>query len=161
MGINVGRGWQATLQFATRRSRPLRGDNVELFDPEVQCARFELDPILFRRCQDLGLAARDSALQTIEGGVITQYPPTATLRGNFTFNLTRNWAVQWGTGYDFQRSEFSDHTVTLQRDLHDWRAIFAFTQAPNGNFAFNFFIALKAAPDIKFDYNRRTYRPGG
>ena len=29
-----------------------------------------------------------------------------------------------------------------------------------GNFAFNFFIALKAAPDLKFDYNRRTYRPG-
>jgi hypothetical protein len=161
IGINVGSGWTANLQFATRRSRPISGENVELFDPEVQCARFERDPILFRRCQDLGLAARDSALQTIEGGVVTQYPPTATLRGSFTFNLTPNWAVQWGTGYDFQRSEFSDHTVTLQRDLHDWRAIFAFTQAPNGNFAFNFFIALKAAPDIKFDYNRRTYRPGG
>ncbi|HSJ62543.1 MAG TPA: putative LPS assembly protein LptD [Gemmatimonadaceae bacterium] len=161
MGINVGRGWQASLQFSTRRSRPVRGDNVEIFDPEVQCARFSQDPILFRRCQDLALSARDSALQTIEGGVVTQFPPTSTLRGNFTFNLTPRWAVQWGTGYDFERSEFADHTVTLQRELHDWRAIFAFTQAPNGNFAFNFFIALKAAPDIRFDYNRRTYRPGG
>jgi hypothetical protein len=161
MGISVGRGWQASLQFSTRRSRPVRGENIEIFDPEVQCARFSQDPILFRRCQDLALSARDSALQTIEGGVITQFPPTSTLRGNFTFNLTPKWAVQWGTGYDFQRSEFADHTVTLQRDLHDWRAIFAFTQAPNGNFAFNFFIALKAAPDIRFDYNRRTYRPGG
>ena len=160
MGIDMARGWEASLQFSTRRSRPVRGDNVQIFDPEVQCARFESDPILFRQCLDLALSARDSALQTIEGGVITQFPPTSTLRGNFTFNLTPKWAVQWTTGYDFERSEFADHTVTLQRDLHDWRAIFAFTQAPNGNFAFNFFIALKAAPDIRFDYNRRTYRPG-
>lgn len=161
MGIDMARGWEASLQFSTRRSRPVRGGNVQVFDPEVQCARFENDPILFRQCLDLALAARDSALETIEGGVITQFPPTSTLRGNFTFNLTPKWAVQWTTGYDFERSEFADHTVTLQRDLHDWRAIFAFTQAPNGNFAFNFFIALKAAPDIRFDYNRRTYRPGG
>ena len=48
--------------------------------------------------------------------------------------------------------------MSLQRDLHDWRAVFAFTQAPNGNFAFNFFIALKAQPDLKFDYDRRSYR---
>jgi hypothetical protein len=161
MGIDVGRGWETTLQFHTQRSRPIRGDSVELFDPAVQCARFAPDPIAFRQCQDLALSARDSALQTIDGGVITQFPPTSTLRGNFTFNLTPQWAVQWSTSYDFQRSEFADHSVTLQRDLHDWRAIFAFTQAPNGNFAFNFFIALKAAPDIRFDYNRRTYRPGG
>ena len=50
--------------------------------------------------------------------------------------------------------------VTLQRDLHDWRAVFAFTQSPNGNFAFNFFIALKAEPDLKFDYNKATVRSG-
>lgn len=161
LGFDSGRGWEASLQFSTRRSRPLRGDNVQLFDPAVQCARFELDPIAFRQCQDLALSQRDSAHQTIEGGVITQFPPTSTLRGNFTFKISPQWGVQWGTGYDFERSEFADHTVSLQRDLHDWRAIFAFTQAPNGNFAFNFFIALKAASDIRFDYNRRTYRPGG
>ena len=53
-----------------------------------------------------------------------------------------------------------DHNLSfsLQRDMHDWRAVFAFTQAANGNFAFNFFIALKAEPDLKFDYNRNTYR---
>jgi hypothetical protein len=50
--------------------------------------------------------------------------------------------------------------VTLQRDLHDWRAVFAFTQSPNGNFAFNFFVALKAEPDLKFDYNKATVRSG-
>jgi hypothetical protein len=47
--------------------------------------------------------------------------------------------------------------VSLQRELHDWRATFAFTQAPNGAFSFSFFIALKAEPDIKFDYHKNTY----
>ena len=48
--------------------------------------------------------------------------------------------------------------MSLQRDLHDWRAIFAFTQAANGNFALSFFVALKAEPDLKFDYRRQSYR---
>ena len=48
--------------------------------------------------------------------------------------------------------------VTLQREMHDWRAVFGFTQAPNGNFAFTFFIALKAQPELKVDYDRQSYR---
>ncbi len=56
--------------------------------------------------------------------------------------------------------EFASQIVSLQRELHDWRAIFGFTQSPNGNFAFHFTIALKAEPDIKFDYNRATVRSG-
>ena len=47
------------------------------------------------------------------------------------------------------------------RELHDWRATFSFTQSPNGNFAFSFQIALTAEPDLKFNYNRGTYRSTG
>jgi hypothetical protein len=75
------------------------------------------------------------------------------------FHLTEKWSGSWGTNYDFEAKKFGAHQVTLQRELHDWRAIFAFTQAPNGNFAFNFFIALNAEPDLKFNYDRQTYRP--
>ena len=75
------------------------------------------------------------------------------------FHLTPKWAGTWTTNYDFRAKKFGSHTVTLQRQLHDWRAIFAFTQAPNGNFAFNFFIALNAEPDLKFNYDKSTYRP--
>ena len=75
------------------------------------------------------------------------------------FNLTPKWAVSWSTMYDVQRSEFASQNVTLQRELHDWRAIFGFTQAANGNFAFTFFVSLKAQPEIKLDYDRQTYRP--
>jgi hypothetical protein len=58
------------------------------------------------------------------------------------------------------KHQFAQHIVTLQRDLHDWRAVFAFTQSTNGNFAFSFFIALKAEPDLKLDYNKTTVRTG-
>ena len=69
--------------------------------------------------------------------------------------------MQWTTGYDFVAHKFADNVISLQRELHDWHAVFAFTQAPNGNFAFNFFISLNAEPDLRFDYNRRNYRPLG
>jgi hypothetical protein len=71
--------------------------------------------------------------------------------------------MQWTTNYDFVAGDFGMHTVSLRRELHDWDAIFAFTQSPNGNFAFNFFIALRAQPDLKFNYDRRSYgrTPGG
>ena len=74
------------------------------------------------------------------------------------FALTQKWSASWNTSFDFEEREFASQIVSLQRDLHDWRAIFAFTRSPNGNFAFNFFIALKPQPDLKFDYSRATVR---
>ena len=82
------------------------------------------------------------------------------MNGDLSFNLTPHWAAHWTTTYDVEHHEFASHIVQLQRELHDWRAIFGFTQSPNGNFAFTFTIALKAEPDIKFDYNRTTVRSG-
>jgi hypothetical protein len=78
-----------------------------------------------------------------------------------SFNLTRNWAMQWQTMYDAEKREFASQIVSLQRELGDWRALFGFTQAPNGNFAFNFMISLKPAPDLKFNYDRQSYRAQG
>ena len=93
------------------------------------------------------------------GGTFFRIPPQANLQFRTGFNLTPKWAASWSTNYDFQRSEFGMQSVTLQRELHDWRAVFGFTQAPNGAFTFTFFVALKAEPDLKFDYNKSTY-PG-
>ena len=74
-----------------------------------------------------------------------------------SFHLTPKWSASWGTNYDFTAHQFGSQQVTLQRELHDWRSIFAFTRGQNGNFAFNFFIALNADPDIKFNYDKATY----
>ena len=78
-----------------------------------------------------------------------------------SFDLTPNWAASWNTSYDVRRSEFAQQIVSLQRDLKDWRAMFGFTQAPNGNFAFNFLLSLKPAPDIQLPYNSQSYRSTG
>jgi len=92
---------------------------------------------------------------------IYRVPNTTTLGGNLSFNVTEHWAASWQTNYDFEHSQFATQIVSLQRDLHDWRAIFAFTQSPTGSFAFNFLISLKAEPDLKFDYHKSTYKNQG
>lgn len=97
---------------------------------------------------------------TIEGTALPLIPPTTSMNVNLAFNLTQKWATTWSTTYDIQRHEFASQNMSLQRELHDWRAIFGFTQSPNGNFAFRFTIALIAEPDLKFDYNRSTVRTG-
>ena len=97
----------------------------------------------------------------VVGSPIFLVPPTASLGSSIDFNLTENWSGSWATSYDFEAHDFASQIVSLQRDLHDWRAIFAFTQSPNGSFAFNFLISLKAEPELKFDYHKSTYRNEG
>lgn len=154
------RGWEANLNFSTTRARRPRGGNVIDYDPEVRCAPFQfIDPLAYQNCL---ATTRTGAYETpIPGGAGAPYihvPNQTSLSGGLNFELTRHWAAAWQTSYDFERSQFASHVVSLQRDLHDFRAIFAFTQSPNGNFAFNFFIALKPQPELKFDYSRATVR---
>jgi len=85
-------------------------------------------------------------------------PSRESLSSQMSFHVTPKWSAQWGTIYDFHAKAFASQQVTLQRELHDWRAIFGFNQAPNGNFAFNFSISLNAEPDLRFPYDKQTYR---
>ena len=76
---------------------------------------------------------------------------------NLSFSPTRNWSAMWTTSYDFATRQFAQHLVRLDRDLHRWHASFAFSKSANGNFAFSFNIALTDQPDIKFDYDQRSF----
>lgn len=151
-------GWQASLNFSTTRSRPIRGDRVIEFDPRIRCEPLrELNPFAFDQCY------RQPALEEVNqpltsGGPGVRTPRQTSISGNTSFAMTQKWSASWNTSYDFEQSQFASHMVSLQRDLHDWRAIFAFTHSPNGNFAFNFFISLKPQPELKFDYSRATVR---
>lgn len=166
-------GWSAALTFSASQSRPVTGANVIQVDPLARCRQIatntSTDPaeqsLIYSTC-----AAQTQTTTTptevqnetgIVGTTIFRNPPMRNVGGNFSFALTENWSVTWNTSYDLVKHQFAEHIVTLQRDLHDWRAVFAFTQSPNGNFAFNFFIALKAEPDLKFNYNKATVRSGG
>lgn len=155
-------GWQGSFTFSSSRQRaPTGNGQIVDEDPRVRCQPFIVNPIEYDQCilvhqtnpQNLTPIGRIT-----QGGPFIRVPPRETLASQMSFNLTPMWSGSWGTLYDFQSGQFASHSVTLQRKLHDWRAIFAFSQAPNGNFAFNFFIALNAQPDLKFDYDRRTYR---
>ena len=157
-GFNPDRGWSAELSYSYSRTRPPRGVDVTFFDPRERC---RVVPVEFRAaCEEQALQELpDDSIPSNQGVPRVILPPQSSMRGSFSFNLTPKWAAQWSTSYDFETGDFADHSVTLQRDLHDWRATFGFNRSPFGNFAFSFFIALKAEPQLKFDYNRSTYRP--
>ena len=157
---NTSGGWQASFTFSSTRQRPPRGGNVVTIDPKEYCANLIGSPSYdYCRLQVTNNATGDSLFSDTRGSrTFTRQLPRTTLQSSLAFNVTPKWSAHWSTTYDFVENQFASHIVSLQRDLHDWRAVFAFTQAPNGNFAFNFFIALKAQPDLKFDYDRRSYR---
>jgi len=69
---------------------------------------------------------------------------------------TPNWRLAWRTNYNLEDKSFGEHLVTLDRDLHRWVASFIFSRLPNGNFIFQMSVALRDAPDLKFDYDQRT-----
>jgi hypothetical protein len=157
-----GQGWTANFTYSSQRQRPdIIGGIAGGDDPEARCAPSRAaGPAVFNQCVAEARLTPfvNPFTSTTLGSPIYLQQPTQSLQSNMSFNITPRWSAQWQTTYDVVRSEFASHQVSLQRDLHDWRAIFAFTQSPNGNFSFNFFVALKSAPDIKFDYNRATYR---
>ena len=154
-------GWTASFTFSSNRQRPVEG--AITIDPAAQCLAVTRNEFEANQCRSqFGGFAQDGVgfggLQTA-GGQIFRQPPQETLQFSTSFNITPKWSAQWQSSYDFVLKQFASHNVTMQRDLHDWRAIFMFLQAPNGNFAFNFSIALKAEENLKFDYNKQTYRP--
>jgi hypothetical protein len=72
---------------------------------------------------------------------------------------TEKWNVTWRTGYSFTTHEFSDHVLSLTRDLHRWRASFFFSRTQYGSFSFRFNVQLLDNPDIKVDYDQRSPVP--
>ncbi|MEP6857821.1 MAG: putative LPS assembly protein LptD [Gemmatimonadales bacterium] len=156
-------GWQATLTYSSTRQRPPTGSGIVIEDdPTTKCLIYQANPIVYQQCIQAEAANSNGGIgttRTTAGGPFIRTPPRDNLQSQMTFHLTPKWSGSWGTNYDFQAKKFGSHQVSLQRALHDWKAIFAFTQAQNGNFAFSFFIALNAEPDLKFNYDKQTYRP--
>ncbi|GAC1456811.1 MAG: hypothetical protein PVSMB1_06570 [Gemmatimonadaceae bacterium] len=163
-GVPATEGWHATLQYTSSRQRPPTGNGI-VIDQNLaiqQCQPLLANPIVYQQCLEQAAAQASNAAATpggISGAPFIRVPSRDNLQSSVDFHLTPKWAGSWTTNYDFAAHQFGSHVVNLQRDLHDWRAIFSFTQAPNGNFAFSFFIALKAEPDLKFNYDKSTYRP--
>lgn len=158
-----GEGWSLNLQYNAARQRAPRGNGLIIeADPAKLCESFRTQGIAaYERCflnaqtsPPTGLGTGQSAI----GAPFVRQPPVQSVNANMSFGITPNWSAQWTTQYDVERSRFASQQIGLQRQLHDWNAVFSFSQTPSGNFAFNFFIALKAQPELKFNYDRQTYR---
>jgi hypothetical protein len=156
-------GWQASFTFSSSRQRVSRGGTFIEVDPAAVCRALGTG-LAYDLCIEQQKTNPTSVvpIQGITAGTpIIRQPPHENVQSQMSFHITPKWAASWGTNYDFRAREFGSHQVSLQRELHDWRSVFAFTRSPNGNFAFSFFIALNAQPDIKFDYDRQTYSQSG
>lgn len=155
-------GWNLNLQYNAARQRPPRGGTQIANDPATLCeAQRPLGLFAYDNCILNAQSAPATGLTTGQsaiGAPIFIQPPTQNVSATMSFGITRNWSAQWSTQYDVERARFASQQLGLQRALHDWNAVFAFSQTPNGNFAFNFFIALKAQPELKFNYDRQTFR---
>ena len=163
----VSRSWSASFNFSAARQRPPVGGTVINTDPTIYCQPFRdpasssYNPAAYDLCvqqQSTAPTLDQPISNTSAGGPTYVNPPTSSVGSSIEFPLTEKWSAAWRTTYNFVQHQFASQDVQLVRDLHDWRAIFSFTQSPNGNFAFSFQIALKAEPDLKFAYNRGTYR---
>jgi hypothetical protein len=156
------KGWNAAFTFSVARQRPVTGVNVVAFDPASLCQQFNTPvlALLFQQCVAQAQATPavvDPVTSGLAGSPVYLTPNVTSLGSNLNFNITDHWSASWNTSYDFEHKQFASQIVSLQRDLHDWRAIFAFTQASTGSFAFSFLVSLKAEPELKFDYHKSTY----
>lgn len=155
--------WQAQFTFTSSRQRPPTGSGIILNqDPGAVCLPFIANALNYQQClvdASLLTSGTTPLTRTTSGSPFIRIPSRQALQSQMSFHITPKWAAQWATTYDFNARQFASQQVSLQRELHDWRAIFAFTQAPNGNFAFNFSISLNAEPDLRFPYDKQTYRP--
>ena len=157
--IPSGQGWRLSLSFSSTKTRTPVGGNVKKLDPTVVCLPLRtLDTRLYDNCllDPSSQAPLNPQQNTTNGGVVFVTPAVTNIQFQYSFNLTPKWAAQWSSSYDVEKNLFASQVISLQRDMHDWRATFAFTASPNGNASFSFFISLKAEPEIKFDYNRST-----
>jgi hypothetical protein len=117
------------------------------------------NPIAYNLCvEQQKTAPADTNINSTTSATPYVYVPAqTTLQGSLGFNITPKWTAQWQTTYDFRAHNFASQIVTLQRDLHDWHLVLAFTQSPTGSFSFTFFVSLKAEPALKFNYDKQTY----
>jgi hypothetical protein len=158
--------WTTTINFTSQRQRPPVGGRVITYDPATICNQYSPtgsvpNTVLFDQCRQNALLNPQTLIpinDPIAGGVFVKVPPRETIDAQSSFHITEKWSASWGTAYDLVHRQFASQQVSLQRDLHDWRALFSFSQSPNGNFYFSFFIVNKAQPDLKFNYDKPTYR---
>jgi hypothetical protein len=79
-----------------------------------------------------------------------QFVQTLSFNGNIT--PTKNWFVNFNSGYDFKQKKISHLGIDLRRDLHCWQFTFAWTPLSaygNQYFIFNINVKSSVLQDLK------------
>ncbi len=163
MMTTPGQGWRASVTYNSNRQRPLKEGGTQIdFNPADFCQQFPIGTPQRVDCEFQAVSSPPVGFEpegfTTPGGPQFVRPASENVSGNLSFGLTPKWSTSMSAMYDMTRRDFSSLQIGLNRELHDWNAVFSFSRIPNGNFSFNFFISLKANADIKFDYDRRAGR---
>ncbi|MFQ5746374.1 MAG: LPS-assembly protein LptD [Gemmatimonadota bacterium] len=160
VSIRSGTGLRDLVGLGARQSRPGPSfTDTQRLDSRYRLREFGAEPDAFGREEGAGpwdLTLRYSLLRVRPGEVGRA---SQTIDGNLSFHPTPKWAVRWTTQYNFTEGEFGQHLVTLDRDLHRWRASFQFARSPNGNVLFQVLLNLRDAPELKLDYDQRSEPP--
>ncbi len=80
---------------------------------------------------------------------------TQTIRFSGDLSLTQKWKVDFNSGFDFQKKQFTQSQFGIRRDLHCWQM--SVNWVPFGRFQnYNFSIGIKSGMlrDLKLDRNR-------
>lgn len=161
MAVPAGQGWSWSLSYSATRTRPPTGTGFIAFDPEARCRDYlNTSLLVYESCVQQASTSSGSngpGESTTYGGTYYVTPAQVNAQSTMSFHITEKWGAQWASTYDFTRKEFASQVFTLTREMHDWNASFSFMRSPNGAFTFNFHIALKAQPDLKFDWDTRDY----
>lgn len=81
-----------------------------------------------------------------------------SVRVSGDFSLSPKWKIQYNSGYDLQKKEFTQTNFALTRDLHCWTM--SFNWVPFGQFqSYNFFIGIKSSllKDLKVNRTRSFF----
>jgi len=87
---------------------------------------------------------------------VPSLPTQSSITLRTRLSPTKYWGLSWDTAYNATDKKFEYHRLSLERDLHEWRAAFNFYRNPNGNFSLFFSVFLTDLPDLKADYNQTT-----
>lgn len=85
---------------------------------------------------------------------------TQTLSGSGNINPTKNWFINFNTGYDFKLNKISHISIDLRRDLHCWQFTFNWTPLSaygTNYFLFNINVKSSVLQDLKIPKKKDWY----
>jgi len=85
---------------------------------------------------------------------------TQTLSGSGNINPTKNWFINFNTGFDFRLNKISHISIDLRRDLHCWQFTFNWTPLSaygTNYFLFNINVKSSVLQDLKIPKKKDWY----